>query len=158
MKTNVGAIQSKEKKKSYIIGDNHLNRKCKDKLKERLSKARVYVKYFSGANTNQINHYMVSVLVDEKPNNVVIHNGSSDVTKFHCNSVNAEELDHRIRNIGWKSSNIAISSISERNSFNINQVIYQLNNILKHLCRLNYFFYICNDLLNEHSSWSLSDK
>ena len=33
MKTYVGTIRSKEKKKSYIIGDSHLNRIRKDKFK-----------------------------------------------------------------------------------------------------------------------------
>ena len=73
MKTYVRTISSKEKKKSYIIGDSLLNRKHKGKFKERIPNARVYVKYFSGANTNQLDYYVVPVLVDEKPNNMMIH-------------------------------------------------------------------------------------
>ena len=42
----------------------------KNKFKECLPKNRVYVKYFSGANTNQLNYYLVFVLIDEKPNNI----------------------------------------------------------------------------------------
>ena len=75
MKTYVGTIRSKEKKKSYIIGDSHLNRIRKDKFKDSTPKARVYVKSFSGANTNQLDYYVVPLLVDEKPDNVVIHIG-----------------------------------------------------------------------------------
>ena len=41
IKTYVGTIRSKEKKKSYIIGDSHLNRIYKDKFKENKPKARV---------------------------------------------------------------------------------------------------------------------
>ena len=155
MKTYIGTIQSKEKKKSYIIGDSHLNRIRKSKFKESIPNARVYVKSFSDANTNQLDCCLVPVLVDEKPDNVVIHIGSNDITKFNHNNINLEELAHRIINIGLKSrsygvSNIAVSSILKRNSFNINQVIYQLSNILKRLCRINDFFYICNDLVNEN--------
>ena len=40
MKTYVGTIQSKEKKKSYIIGDSHFNRIRKDKFKEGTPNAR----------------------------------------------------------------------------------------------------------------------
>ena len=65
MKTYVGTIRSKEKKKSYIIGDSHLNRIRKDKFKESIQKARVYVKSFSGTNTNQLDYYVVPLLVDE---------------------------------------------------------------------------------------------
>ena len=65
MKTYVGANRSKEKKKFYIIGDSHLNRIRKDKFKESIQKARVYVKSFSGTNTNQLDYYVVPLLVDE---------------------------------------------------------------------------------------------
>ena len=158
MKSFVGTIGSKEKKKSYNIGDGHLNRVRKDKFKESTPKARVYVKSFSVANTNQLDYYVVSLMVDEKPDNVVIHIGSNDKTKFNYNNVTAEELAHRIISIGFKCrsygvSNIAVSSILKRSSFNINQVIYQVNNILKCLCRINNFSFICNDLVNENYLW-----
>ena len=127
MKTYVGNIRSKEKKKSYIIGDSHLNRIRKDKFKESLPNARAYVKSFSGANTNQIDFYIVPVLVEEKPNNVVIQIGSNDIKTFSYNNVNVEGLAYRIISIGLKCksygvNNIAVSSILKRNSFNINQV------------------------------------
>ena len=51
IKTYVETIRSKEKKKSYIIGDSHLNRIREDKFKEKIPNARVYGKSFSGANT-----------------------------------------------------------------------------------------------------------
>ena len=144
MKIYVGTIRSLEKKKSYIISDSHLNRIRIDKFKESTPKARVYVKSFGGVNTNQIDYYVVPPLVDEKPDNVVIHTGSNDITKFNYNNVNEEGLAYRIINIDLKCrsygvSNIAISSILKRSSFNVSQVIYQVNNILKRLCGINDF-------------------
>ena len=50
--------RSKEKKTSYITGDSRLNG--------------IYFKSFSSANTNHLDYYVVAVLVDEKPNNVLI--------------------------------------------------------------------------------------
>ena len=87
------------------------------------------------------------MLVDEKPSNMVIHIGSNAITKFNCNNVNAEELAHSIVNIGLKCrsygiNNVAVCPILKRNSFDINQAIHQVNNILKDFFRLNYFFYI----------------
>ena len=70
------------------------------------------------------------MLVHEKLNSVVIHIGSNDITKFNYNNVNAEELGRLYGVI-----NIAVSFI------------------LKHLCKLNNFFYICIDLLNEKVLW-----
>ena len=135
-----------------------MNRIHKDKFKESTPKARVYVKSFSGANTNQLDYYVVPLLVDEKPNKVVIHIGSNDIVKFNYNSFSAEELAHRIINIGLKCrsfgvSNIAVSSNLKRSGFNINQVIYQVSNILKRICRINDFSYICSDLVNENYLW-----
>ena len=60
------------------------------------------------------------------PDNVVIHNGSNDITKFNYNNDNVEELAGTIINFGLECrsygvSNIAVSSILKRNSLNINQ-------------------------------------
>ena len=146
MKIYVGTIPSKEKNKSYIIRDSHLNRIRKDKFKVSTPKSRAYVKSFSGANTNQLDYYVVPLLVDNNPDNVAIHIGSNDIAKFDYNNVNAEELAHRIINICLKCRscevNNIVSSILKRSSFNISQVIYQVNNILKSLCRINDFSYI----------------
>ena len=62
MKTYVGTIRCKEKKKSCIIGNSQLKRIRKEKFKESTPKARVYVKSFSGANTNQLDYYIVPLL------------------------------------------------------------------------------------------------
>ena len=83
MKTFLGTFRSKEKKKPHIIGDSHLNRRRKDKFKESTPKARVYVKSFTSANTNQLDYYVVSLLFHEKRDNGVIHIGSNDTTKFN---------------------------------------------------------------------------
>ena len=160
METYVGTIRSKEKK-SYIIGDSHLNRIRKDKFKQSTPKVRVYMKSFSGANTNHLDYYVVPLLVDEKPDNVVIHTVSNDITKFNYNNVNAEGLAHRIINVGLKCrsygvSNIAVSSILKRSSFNINQVICHVNNILKRLVyHVNNILkrLVNNNLVNEHYLW-----
>ena len=137
-----------------------MNKIRKDKFKEIKSNARIYVKSFSGANTNQLDCYVVPVLIDEKPDNVIILIGSNDITKFNYNNGNAVVLAHRIINIGLKCrsygvSNVAVLSILKRNSINsINQVIYQVSNILKHLYRINDFFCICHDVVNENYLWN----
>ena len=95
MKIYVGTIRFKGEKKSYIIDDSNLNRLRKDKFEESTPIARFYVKSFSGANTNQLDYYVVQLLVDEKPDNVVIYIGSNDIDEFNHNNVNAEELAHR---------------------------------------------------------------
>ena len=85
---------------------------------------------------------MVPMLVDDKPNNVVIPFGSNDITKFNYNNFNAEELGDRIIIIGLKYryygvSNSEFSSILKTSNFNISQWMYQINNILNPFCWLN---------------------
>ena len=66
------------------------------------------------------------MLVDDKPNNVVIPFGSNYITKFNYNNFNAEELGDRIIIIGLKYryygvSNSEFSSILKTSNFNISQ-------------------------------------
>ena len=103
MKTYVGTIRFKEKKKYFIIGDSHLN------ARKSLSNAPVYFKSFSIVNTNHLDYYVVLVQVDEKPN-VVIHIGSNDISKCNCNNVNTEELAHTIINIALKCRSYGVSN------------------------------------------------
>ena len=62
MKTYAGAIQTEERKTSYIVGDKHLNRGCKDKFSKSLTNRCVYVESFSGTKPNQLDYYIVPML------------------------------------------------------------------------------------------------
>ena len=64
-----------QKKKLFIIGDSHLTRIKKDSLRKKFKGDKVYFKCFSGPNTKQLDHYVILVLADEKPQTVVIHIG-----------------------------------------------------------------------------------
>ena len=99
----------------------------------------VSFKCFSGANTKQLDYYVVPTPVDETPQTVVIYIGSSDITESKIKEINLYDLPHRIIDIGLKCRsygvrNIAISSILVRSSIRLNQVISKVNNILKVLC------------------------
>ena len=69
-----------KRKKTFIIGDSHLTRTKKDSLKKNFKRDKVYFKCFGGANTKQLDHYVIPVLVDERPHTIVIHIGSDDIT------------------------------------------------------------------------------
>ena len=82
----------------------------------------------------------------------------SSVSIVNYEHIIAGWVAHRIISIGLKCksfrvNSIAVSSILKRNSFNINQVTCQANNISKRLCRLHDFLYICNDLVKENYLW-----
>ena len=60
-----------------------LLKKKKNKNKKKINGDKVYFQCFSGANTKQLDHYVIPALVDEKPQTVLMHIGSNDITKFN---------------------------------------------------------------------------
>ena len=118
----------------------------------------VSFKCFSGANTKQLDYYIVPTLVDETPQAVVIHIGSNDITESKIKQINLDDLAQKITDIGLKCRsygvrNIAISSILVRSSIRFHQIFLKVNNILKVLCAINGFNFICNDEIGQEMVW-----
>ena len=118
----------------------------------------VSFKYFSGTNTKQLDYYIVSTLVDETPQTVVIHIGSNDIMESKIKQINLDDLAQKIIDIGLKCrsdgvSNIAISSILVRSIIRLNQMILKVYNILKVLCATIGLNFICNDEIGREMVW-----
>ena len=56
-----------QRKKIFIICDSHLTRIKENILRKKFKGHKVYFTGFSGANTKQLDHYVIPVLVDKKP-------------------------------------------------------------------------------------------
>ena len=74
-----------------------------------------------------MDHYVIPVLVDEKPQTVVIHIGSNDITKFNYYDVDVNDLANIILQIGLKRKyyeveSITISSALVRNDNNLKRL------------------------------------
>ena len=72
--------------------------------------------------------------------------------------MNVQDLGKKIINIGvkckaYKVSNIVISSILVRSDPKINQVIKQVNRLLKVLWKTNNFYFICNYAIDNTFLW-----
>ena len=81
--------------------------------------------------------YVTPVLVDEKPQTVIIHIGSNDITNFNYNDVDLNDLAFRILQVGLKCGyygveSIATSSVLVTNDHNIDKLIRGVNILLKH--------------------------
>ena len=97
----------------------------------------MYFKRFSGENNKQLDHYVILVLVDEKPQTVVIHKGSNDITNFNYHDINVNYLANRILQVGLKCRYYGVESITNssalvRNDSNLNKLIGGVNISLKH--------------------------
>ena len=158
-KDSYANIVNSNKEKVCIIGDSHLKRINKRKLK--------YIKYnvgkmvsfkcFSCANTKQLDYQIVPTLVHETPQTVVLHIGSNDITESKIKQINLDNLQ-KIIDIGLKCRsydvrNIAIPLILVRGRIRLNQIILKVNNILKVLCDTNGFNFICNDEIDKEMVW-----
>ena len=80
----------------------------------------VLFKCFRGANTKQLDYYVVPLLVREKLRTMIIHMCSNEITKMNYENVNVEDLTQHVVSIGNKCrsfdvNKIAISSILLRN-------------------------------------------
>ena len=124
----------------FLIGNSHLNRINKENFRKEFKGDWVYLNYFPGANTKQLDYYSIPMLVDEKPNTTVIQIGPNDITKLDYHTINLGKLAKEIVNIGLKSKyygvgQIAISSILARSNNDLNNVIKQVNFSLRSLCK-----------------------
>ena len=101
---------------------------------------------------------MIPVLVDEKPQTLIIHIGSNDITKFNYHDVDVNDLANIILQIGLKCryygvESIAILFLLVRNYNNLNKLIWGVNISLKHLCKVYDFDFICNNKIAKNLLW-----
>ena len=118
----------------------------------------MYLKCFSGANTKQLDHYVIPVLVDEKPQTVFTHIRPNDTTKFNYHDVDVNDLANIILQIGlncryYGVDSVAISSVLVRDVNNLTKLIRGVNISLKHLCKVYGFDFICNDRIGKDLLW-----
>ena len=155
--TYANAVAS-EKKKTCIIGDSHLARITKRSFRTGEERNFVIFKCFRGANTKQLHYYVVPTLVDEKPESIILHIGSNDITKTNYDNVTAKDLGQQIVSIPKKCrsfgvNNIAVSSILIRKNMSINKIIKKVNEEISSMCAANGFHFICNDMIDVNMIW-----
>ena len=86
---NTYAGTLRESKKILMIGDSHIRRIKRGKLKNLFDNAKSFLRYFSGAKTEDLHHYIIPLLLKEKP---VIHVGSNNITHRIFEDFNADKL------------------------------------------------------------------
>ena len=96
---NTYAETLREGKKILMIGDSHIQRVKRDKLQNSFDNAKSFVRYFSGAKTQDLHHYIIPLLLTEKPDTVVIHVGSNSITHRIFDDFNADKFTDEIIDI-----------------------------------------------------------
>ena len=70
---------SKNGHKILVVGDSHVKRIRRIDFNKKLRNGKAYFRSFSGATSKQLDHYIIPSLVDDKPDAVIIHVGTSDI-------------------------------------------------------------------------------
>ena len=110
VKSTIRNTQFHKRNKIFVAGHSHVSRTGKERFKKYVDGANVYFTCFSGADTTQLDYYVLPTLAEESPDSVEIHIGSNSITKSNYNNVNVEDLAKKVINIGvqCKAYNITI--------------------------------------------------
>ena len=146
---------AKHGRKVLIVGDSHVRCIRRNDCNKELKNEKAIFRSFSGANTKQLNHYIVPLLVDDKPDFVIIHVGTNDVLE----NANHEDIARNIIKIGLECkkfgvNDIVISSVLVKRSPKSNAINRRANEMLCDLCRANGFGFICNDMITTQYLWN----
>ena len=111
-------------------------------------------RWFSSANSKQLDHYVIFTLVDNKPDTVLLHAGTNDIPSI----ANDTELANNIINIGLSCKNhdvskVLIPSLLVKKILELNPVIRSVNDQLRKLFEINGFLFINNDMITTERLW-----
>ena len=114
------------------------------------------LKYFSGANTLDLEHYMKPSLKNNWPDAVVIHIGSNDVDFRNRRSETAvKDIAENFTKIAlsckeYGVSEVVVSSILPKRCIKLSRLIRQMNDILYDLCKTNNIYFLSNDNISRN--------
>ena len=113
---------------------------------------------FSGANTKRLDHLITPTLVEDRPDIVIIHIGSNDITYNTVDQIDVKDIANRIVNIGKKClscgvKEVIILSIFIKKQFKLTRIIRQVNDLLCDECKRNNFQFVSNDDITREVLW-----
>ena len=136
-------------KKVFVIGDSHLKRINRRKFNNSFKNGRSFIKSFSGAKVEELQHYVTPHLETQKPDISIIHVGGNNINYKNLEDINIDEISENIANVGKKcasfSSTVFISSILVKKNVRVSAVIRRVNEKLQDLCGKYGFHFISND-------------
>ena len=132
------------------MGDSHVKRIRRNDFNKELQHGKAIFRSSSSANTKQLDHYIQPQL---KPNAIIIHVGTNDI----LTNANHKEIARKIIKIGLNCKNygvnVVISSMLVKKNPNLNALTRRINDLLRDLCSLNGFGYICTNAITTEYLW-----
>lgn len=91
-----------------MVGDNHIKRVRRNDFYKELPYDKAFFRSFIGENVKQLRHYIISTLINDKHNAIVIHVGANDILN-HANHGNITRSI--IINVGLNCENNGVSQM-----------------------------------------------
>ena len=92
----------KHSKKTCIVGDSHIRRIKNNLFNNSIIEGKAHLNNFSGANINRLDHFISPILEEDRPDIVIIHVGTNDITHNSISNIDAKGISKRIIDIGKK--------------------------------------------------------
>ena len=89
-------------KKICVVGDSHIRRIERNVFNNSLYEGKAHLNGFSGANIKRLDHFITPTLVENRPDIVIIHIGSNDITHNTVDRRDVKDIVNRIINIASK--------------------------------------------------------
>ena len=110
---------------------------------------------FPGATVKQLQHYATLSLLDETPNQVILHGGCNDVSNRNASP---EQIANYIKDLvevcrGFGMNEIFVSSLICRKNNYLNEKVARINFLLNLICTEKGFVFIDNRNINIDDLW-----
>ena len=125
-----------------------INRKL---FNESLPYCKGNIKYFSGAKSVELEHYIKPMLMNNKPDIVVIHIGTNDIDFRNVdNGAIVNNTAENIINIAnlckeYGINETVISSILPKKNMKLSKYIRQVSDVLCDLCKINNIYFLAHN-------------
>ena len=84
------------------MSDSYIRRIKINLFSNSLYEGKAHLNGFRGANIKRLDHFITPTLVEDRPDIVIIHIGSNDITHNTVDQINVKDMVNRIVNIGKK--------------------------------------------------------
>ena len=98
-------------KKICVVGDSHIRRIKRNLFNNSLCEGKAHLNGFNGANIKRLDHFITPTLVEDRPDIVIIHIGSNDITHNTVNQTDVKDIVNRIINIGKKCLSYGVKEV-----------------------------------------------
>ena len=106
-------------KKICVVGGGHIRQIKRNLFNNSLCEGKAHLNGFSGANIKRLDHFITPTLAEDRPDIVIIHIGSNDITDSTVDKIDVKDIMKRIINIGKKRLSYGVKEVIISSKFSL---------------------------------------